>query len=246
MTIDRRDFLKFGGLTTVALAVDPTILDQDAPLKPLASQAKPISREEYLQRQENARRYMHDAGIDAIFLTGGASLQYFTNAQWGISERLFALVFPAKGDLAWVAPAFEKGRALEQIKFGMDVRTWQEDESPYKLVASILNDRGIISGRIGIEETVRFAFSDGVAKAAPAIKLTSADPVTARCRRVKSAHEIELIRLANQITLKAFEIALKSLKEGMTHTELAGKIATAHQQLGARGGALVLFAQHSA
>jgi Xaa-Pro dipeptidase len=63
---------------------------------------------------------------------------------------------------------------------------------------------------------------------------------------VKSAHEIELIRLANQITLKAFEIALKTLKEGMTHTELSGKVAAAHQQLGTRGGALVLFAEHSA
>jgi Xaa-Pro aminopeptidase len=246
MTIDRRDFMKFGGLTTLALAVDPSILEQDAPVKPLASQAKPISREEYLQRQETARRYMLEAGIDAIFLTGGASMQYFTSAQWGLSERLFALVFPAKGELAWVAPAFEKGRALEQIKYGTDVRTWQEDESPYKLVASILSDRGVATGRLGIEETVRFVFSDGVAKAAPAVKFTSADPVTARCRRIKSAHEIELIRLANQITLKSFEIALKSLPEGMTHNELSSKIAATHQQFGTRGGALVLFAEHSA
>ena len=152
MTIDRRDFVKLGALSTLALAVDKktAIAEQDAPVKPMASQAKPITREEYLQRQETARRYMSDAGIDAVFLTGGSSLQYFTNAQWGLSERLFALVFPAKGELAWVAPAFEKGRALEQIKFGDDVRTWQEDESPYQLVASILKDRGVASGRLGV------------------------------------------------------------------------------------------------
>jgi len=247
MSIDRRDFMKLGALTALTMTVDKNALaDQDAPIRPMASQAKPITREEYLGRQETARRYMHDAGIDAIFLSGGTSLQYFTGAQWGLSERLFALVFPAKGELAWVAPAFEKGRALEQVKFGNDVRTWQEDESPYQLVASILKDRGVASGKLGIEETVRFVFSDGVAKAAPSLKLTSADPVTARCRRIKSANEIELMRLANQITLKAFEIALKSVHEGMTQGELAGKIAAAHQQLGARGGALVLFAEDSA
>lgn len=246
MSIDRRDFMKLSALTALAMTAEKGVLaDQDAPM-PMASQAKPITREEYIQRQETARRYMREAGINAIFLTGSTSLQYFTGAQWGLSERLFALVFPAKGELAWVAPAFEKGRALEQIKFGSDVRTWQEDESPYALVASILKDRGVASGSLGVEETVRFVFSDGVAKAAPALKLTSADAVIARCRRIKSAHEIELMRLANQITLKAFEIALKSLKEGMTHNELAGKIAAAHQQLGARGGALVLFAEHSA
>src|SRR6266852_6272649 len=248
MTIDRRSFVKFGALSTLALTIDKKAeaADQDAPVRPMANQAKPITHDEYLQRQETARRYMYDAGIEAIFLTGGTSLQYFTGAQWGLSERLFAMVLPAKGDIAWVAPAFEKGRALEQIKFGNDVRTWQEDESPYQLVASILKDRGVATGRLGVEETGRFAFSDGIAKAAPALRLTSADPVTARCRRVKSAHEIELMRLANQITLKAFEIALKSLKEGITNRELSGKVAAAHQQLGAGGGALVLFAEHSA
>lgn len=248
MTIDRRDFVKFGTLTTLALALDSasTPAEQDANIKPLASQARPIAHEEYLQRQETARRYMRDAGIEAIFLTGGASMQYFTNTQWGLSERLFALVFPSRGELAWVAPAFEKGRALEQIKFGGDVRTWQEDESPYQIVASILKDRGITTGNLGVEETVRFVFSDGVAKAAPALKLTSADPVTARCRRVKTAHEIELIRLANQITLQAFEVALRTIKEGMTNTELSGKVAATHQQFGARGGAMVLFGEHSA
>jgi len=240
--------MKFTALSGLGLALDQhtAAAGQDAPVKALASQAKPITREERLQRQETARRYMRDAGIDAIFLTGGASMQYFTDAQWGLSERLFGLIFPAKGELAWIAPGFEKGRALEQIKFGNDLRTWQEDENPYQLVASILSDRGIASGKIGVEETVRFVFSDGVAKAAPAVRLTSADPVTARCRRVKSAHEVELIRLANQITLQAFKSALRSLKEGMTHTELSGRVASAHQQLGARGGALVLFAEHSA
>ena len=248
MTIERRDFIKLSAFSMFALAIDKSSPEvaQDAPTKPTASQAKPITKTEYLQRQETARRYIREADIDAIMLTGGTGLQYFTNAQWGLSERLFALVLPAKGELAWVAPAFEKGRALEQIKFGSDVRTWQEDESPYQLVASILKDRGIATGKLGIEETVRFVFSDGVSKAAPGLKLTSADPVTARCRRVKSAHEIELIRLANRITLSAFETALKDLKDGMTHTELAAKVATAHQQLGTRGGALVLFAEHSA
>lgn len=144
MTLNRRTFVKLGALSSVALGAHAksAFADQDAPVRPMANQAKPITHDEYLQRQETARRYMHEAGIDAIFLTGGTSLQYFTGAQWGLSERLFAMVLPAKGDLAWVAPAFEKGRALEQIKFGSDVRTWQEDESPYQLVASILKDRG--------------------------------------------------------------------------------------------------------
>src|SRR5262249_42810158 len=189
---------------------------------------------------------MKDAGISGVLVTGGSSMSYFTGTQWGLSERMFALVFPHKGEPVWVVPSFEKGRALEQIKFGSDIRTWEEDESPYQLVAGALKDRGAASGTLGIEETVRFVFSDGVSRAASSVKLTSADPVTARCRRVKSTHEIELMRLANQITLKSYELSAQSLREGMTHGELAGKISAAHQRMGARGGALVLFAEYSA
>ncbi len=248
MSIDRRDFMKFSALGALALTLDPKEIlgDDGAQIPNMAKEAKPITREEYIDRQEKARRYMREAAIDAIFLTGGTSLSYFTGAQWGISERLFAMIFPAKGEPAYVTPAFERDRALEQIKFGKDVRTWEEDESPYQLVAQILKDRGMATGKLGIEETVDYRFADGVAKAAPGLQVTSADAVTARCRRVKSAHEIELIRLANKITLKAYDIALKSLADGLTHFELGRKISAAHQQLGASGGALVLFGQYSA
>jgi Xaa-Pro dipeptidase len=240
--------MKFSALAAAAMAADPKeLLGQDAGQIPnMARQAKPITREEYIERQERARRYMSEAGIHAVMLTGGTSLNYFTGTQWGTSERMFAAIIPAKGELAFVTPAFEKDRAMEQIKFAKDVRTWEEDESPYQLVAQVLKDRGVTSGKLGIEETVDFRFSNGVARVAPAIEIVSADPVTARCRRVKTPHELELIRLANQITLKAYDIALKSLREGMTHNELGQKIAAAHRELGAQGGALVLFGAWSA
>ncbi len=249
MCTDRRAFIKFSALSAFTLGLESTNIaaSQNSSVQKMTGQAKPITHAEYFQRQQNAQRYMREAGLDAIVLTGGSSLRYFTGAQWGISERLFALVLPANGELGWVAPAFEKDRALEQIQFGTDVRTWQEDESPYELVAAILKDRGLRSGRLGIEETVQFRFSDGIAKAAPAVRFTSADPVTARCRGIKSLHEVELMRLANRITLKSYEMALQSLKEGITHLELATKIAEAHRQLGATHGfALVLFAKDAA
>ena len=74
-------------------------------------------------------------------LSGGTSLVYFTNIRWGGGERLFAASFPVKGEPFFVCPAFEEDRAREQIALGpvrrrhADVRTWQEDESPYALVA---------------------------------------------------------------------------------------------------------------
>src|SRR5262249_49746901 len=128
MCIDRRDFIKFGALSTVMWTVGaretvPVTAGTSGELgagvdEPAAAQARPITHDEYLTRQEQARRYMRDQGIDGIFLTGGSSLHYFTGIDWGLSERLFAMVLPAKGETGYVTPAFEKVRALEQIKLG--------------------------------------------------------------------------------------------------------------------------------
>ena len=141
-----------------------------------------------------------------------------------------------------MCPAFEEERAREQIAAGplganADVRTWQEDEDPYALVAAGLKDRGIGAGRLGIEEKTYFNFADGVAQAAPAVKITSATPVTAGCRMIKTVHEIELMRLASAVTLKAYAAAFKALQDGMTQDQFAGLVSSAHSRLGFTGGA---------
>jgi Xaa-Pro dipeptidase len=194
---------------------------------------------------------MAEHRIDALMLTGGTSLVYFSNINWGLSERLFAMVLPAKGEPFYVCPKFEDDRAMEQTEKGplgpgADIRTWEEHEDPYAKVARGLRDRGIAAGRLGIEETVRFVFSDGVAQAAPALKITSGTPVTAGCRVVKDAHEIELMRLASEVTLDAYAAAFRQLEEGMTQAQFADLIAAAHAALGFRGGAGVQVGEYSA
>ncbi|MFN7977659.1 MAG: aminopeptidase P family N-terminal domain-containing protein [Vicinamibacterales bacterium] len=54
----------------------------------------PISREERAVRVEKARTLMAEQKIDALMLTGGTSLVYFSGIRWGLSERLFTLVIP--------------------------------------------------------------------------------------------------------------------------------------------------------
>jgi Xaa-Pro dipeptidase len=189
--------------------------------------------------------------IDALMLTGGTSLVYFSGIQWGLSERLFAMVLPVKGEAFYVSPAFEEDRAREQISRGplggsADVRTWEEHESPYERVAQGLKDRAIASGRLGIEETVRFVFSNGVASGAPSLQIVSGTPVTAGCRVTKDSHELALMRHASAVTLKAYEAAYRALKEGMTQNDFAQLVSAAHRRLGYNGGAGVQVGEYSA
>src|SRR6266542_6957254 len=136
-----------------------------AALTSMRAQAQPITSDERRTRIEKARRLMAREKIDALVLTGGTSLVYFTNIRWGGGERLFACVIPVKGEPFFVCPAFEEDRAREQIALGpfgggrADVRTWNEDESPYALVAHGLKDRGLGTASIGIEETTKLVWS---------------------------------------------------------------------------------------
>ncbi len=216
-------------------------------LEPMTAGLVPISDEERKTRIEKARRLMHEQGIGAILLEGGSSLYYFTGVRWGNSERPFAAVVPASGELAWVCPAFEEARARELIRFGTDVRTWQEDESPYQRIAQILKDRGVATGRVGVEERLRFFVFDGVRKAAPALEFVSADPMTAGCRTIKSPTELAIMKRANEITLAAYKAALTTLHEGMTQQEFRRNVFAAYQALGvAEAAVLASFGKYTA
>jgi Xaa-Pro dipeptidase len=222
-----------------------------AQLKSLHGEATPISLDERRARQEKARTLMRENSLSAVLMTEGTSLTYFTGIRWWGGERLFAMVLPAKGQTFYVCPAFEEGRAREQIAQSPDgnnpdVRIWQEDENPYERVAQGLSDRGIAAGTVGIEETVKFVFSENLHKAASGATFSSATPVTAGCRMIKSSHEIELMRLAAKVTLMAYEATYRSLKPGMTQQDVEDLIEASHRRLGFEGGADVQVGEFSA
>ncbi len=215
-------------------------------LRPVTEGVSPITTDEHRARLALAQRQLAEARLDAMVVGPGSSLAYFTGAEWGLSERFLGMVLGRTGEPTWVVPSFEKDRALQQIIVGKDVRAWAEDESPFPLVARALADLGARRGRIGIEETMPFAFSDGIGSALPAARLASATPVTAGCRQVKDAHELALMRRACAVTLAAYRAVFPSLVEGLTVAQVSGWVAAAHRRLGFRGGALVLFGPDAA
>ncbi|MBS1486058.1 MAG: aminopeptidase P family protein [Bacteroidetes bacterium] len=215
-------------------------------MQPMADKAVPITLDERKTRIEKAQKLMAENKIGAIYLDGGTSMKYFTGVEWGNSERLMAAIIPARGEVSYVVPHFEEARLRELITIGKDVRVWEEHESPYRVVAGILADAGIKSGKIGMEERVRFFLFDGVRKEASHLEYVSADPITVGCRMFKSPAELALMQLANNITLEAFRNTHTQIQEGMTQQDVGGIIAQAHSKLGSRGGALVSFGKYTA
>jgi len=248
MSLDRRQFtgLVAGILAGSALgpdrlahasvpgeAADPCNLPpQIAALQPMRDGIVPITAAERDQRMDRARQLMAEQGVGALLLEPGTNLTYFTNVRWGLSERPFVAVLPARGAMAFVCPAFEEARAREGIPAGADVRVWQEDESPYEVVAGILRDRGLATATVGVEAQTRYFVSNGVQQAAPAVTYRNADPVTVGCRSIKTPAELALMQRANDITVVAFGAAFATMHAGMSQYELSENMTSAMTRLG--------------
>jgi Xaa-Pro dipeptidase len=238
----RRSLLASALVAPFATAALP---DAVAALKSRRGEARPITPEERAGRIERARELMVANRLSVVCMAGGTSLTYFSGVRWHNSERLFLMLLPARGEPFFVCPAFEEGRAKEQVG-GRQVYAWQEDEDPYALVASCLRERGLATGRIGMEESIPFVFASGIGAALPQATVVSATPVTAGCRMIKSPAELALMRLASSVTLQVYEAAWRSVHEGMTNRELSALIAAAYEQVGFPGDAMVEVGEYSA
>jgi Xaa-Pro dipeptidase len=259
MRANRRTFLKWSataGLAAGAAACTDsqpdaqgaaTVPPSISALRPMTAGIVPITIDERRARIDKARRLMAENRIAAILVEGGSSMFYFTGVRWGQSERPFVAVIPVQGEFAWVCPGFEEARARELIKFGTDIRTWQEDDSPYRAIAQIFKDRGIATGRVGVEERLRFFIMNGVKTEAPALEYVSADPVTATCRMIKSPAEIALMQRANDMTIAAYKAGLATLREGMTQGDLRNNILAAYAAIGGQNpDVAVSFGEYTA
>ena len=89
MSVSRRRILQTAAfvLARPAFGEPPFI----AKLESMRDRVRPIAMSERQARLERARELMRQHKLDALLLTGGSSLYYFSGAHWGQSERFFWL-----------------------------------------------------------------------------------------------------------------------------------------------------------
>jgi Xaa-Pro dipeptidase len=244
----RRSLLKGGAAlaATMTLSLDRVVAQAAAEL-PSIPLPPPISTAERLKRLAKARALMSKHGIGAIIVEAGPSLDYFTGVQWWRSERLTAAVIPVHGDPIIVTPFFERPSVAESLSIPAEIRTWNEDEEPLKLVADFLRERGVARRPIGFEETDRYFILDRLKQQLPAVRVVSGNPVVRGSRMIKTAAELSLMQAANDVMLASLRYAGERIREGMTPADIDTMIAAAEKQLGGNyDGGLVLIGESSA
>ena len=145
----------------------PSLHPAIAALKPMTAGVVPISDDERTARIAKAQKLMTRPEDRRDLHGGHDELLLLRRHALGPERAHVRRRHPREGRRSpTCARASKRDRARELIKpaFGDEVRVWQEDESPYKVIAGIVKDRGVQYHRIGIEERVRFFIADGVRK----------------------------------------------------------------------------------
>jgi len=262
--MNRRDFLRTAATSTATLsaaagmarAATPGIAEGAATaaaasslqhLKSLTTAAKPISVEERRQRIVKLQAAVIEQEWGALVVESGSTLEYFTGIRWHRSERTTAAIIPARGELIIVTPAFEEPSVRETLQVRGEVRPWDEADSPFERLVQGLRDRGVASGTVAVESTIRFFIVDGMRRASGAYAIVSGDPVVGACRLIKSPAELELMRIASAVTIEALRQVHAHVERGMDPGAIRSLMDKATVALGgAPEFALVLLNESSA
>lgn len=199
--------------------------------------ADPIAPVERAARRERLGGLLSAAGLDAFLCEGGPTLNYLTGVRWGRSERLFALVVLADGSHLWICPAFEAEKARLQIDRSIDadhpggeIATWDEHEYAWKPLSAALAARGV--QRIGLDPQTRLFVASGLSAELGGGRVSDARDVVIALRGAKDAHELALLRRANELTQQAIVAVSQHVQPGQSAREVSELMHHAQRRLG--------------
>jgi Xaa-Pro dipeptidase len=183
-------------------------------------------------------------GIGAVLIGPTASLRYFTGVAWHPSERFTGALIRADGTVEYITPGFERDKVAAVIGIEGNIFTWQEEESPYRLVADRLGNKA----RMAVDESVALFTWLGLRGVLDDTRLLGGGAVINRLRRTKSLAELALMQFAKDITLEVQRRAWKNLSAGMRASEVEAFIDREHRALGGSGNTfcIVSFGEDTA
>jgi Xaa-Pro aminopeptidase len=174
----------------------------------------------YGDRIGRVRRVVADSGTDALLLSVGADMPYFTGYEAPQLERLTMLVVPAGGEATLVVPRLEAPRVPDRAG-AFDVLPWDEMDDPVAIVAGLVGR----ADRIAIGDHTWARFLLGLQGVFPRAEFTPATPFTARLRTRKDDDEVGWLRKAGEATDRVVDRLDEETFAGRTERDLARRVA---------------------
>tara|TARA_B100000029_G_scaffold501889_1_gene576206 strand:+ start:75 stop:1178 length:1104 start_codon:yes stop_codon:yes gene_type:complete len=179
----------------------------------------------FKDRLEKAQNLMREESIEAMLLSVGADLPYFTGYEAMPLERLTMLVIQTEGIPVLVIPKLEAPRVIPKPGL-FEIHPWTEVEDPISVIVGLL--RGTKSVAIG--DTTWSRFTIEILKHLPNLQLRNASTLTSYLRAVKDPEELFRLQEASSAVdriatrLQAGEIDLVGRTERQVSEEISRQI----------------------
>ncbi len=186
---------------------------------------------DYASRRGRARSRMQQEGMDALLLFLSSNLLYLVGWTDSPGERfLGALITPERE--AMIVPRLYADEVAAQANM-TDLRIWEEQSSPFELVAQLAREFRVARGRWAVDDTLPFSMVKQLQAAIPGCVLFPASRVLAPLRAQKDAGEIAQMRRAARIAQEAVADGLIEARPGLPAREVAAAIEDRMRRKGA-------------
>ena len=196
-----------------------------------------IGDAERLQRLVRLRQSMPASGIDAVLVTPGSNMRYFFGEALYESERFVGVLLTAHGTI-FICPKFEESAIRAKFPMASEMAFWEEHESPFDLIASLLAEQGC--ERCALDPECSYGHAarlvDAFGQIGRPIVCVSAAAIIAPLRAIKSSSEIDLMIAAMQLTRSVHQTIFEWIRPGMKASEVIAEIDRLHRAGGADRG----------
>lgn len=201
----------------------------------------PFPESEYRDRYARANLLMERDGLDGLVVSARDNYWYFTGLisyQFDHLMRPQICFLPKGGKPFVLVYGNEKAKARALPWIGK-VKSYVDVPFPQEMIADYLKEMGLAESRLGFElgEDQRLGFPvnylSRLSEALPKAKIRDGSPALCELRMIKSALEIDAMRRACGISMKAYDRCLPQLRPGITRREVAERLFIAMIEEGA-------------
>jgi Xaa-Pro dipeptidase len=191
-----------------------------------------MPRDLFQCRLAAVRSRMQAIGVEAMFLSPSASLEYLTGERrrrpnlaqflWTNGWVMGAWITLDR-DPFFIAPRMAADYELKNDE-GWEVRVLEDSGSSTAFLKQVAADLKLDGKRVAIEDRAWSQFLIDFLKAAPTAKLAVASEVMAPVRAIKGPEELEMLHKASEITDRAFAATVSQMRMGDCELDIAAEL----------------------
>jgi Xaa-Pro aminopeptidase len=185
-----------------------------------------------------------DAGLEALVARSGQNVAYLSGLRFpGTLGRLQDFVHNPRGSVVVQLPTGDATLIVSKIASAVArQRSWLDDfrefteyvDDPYAVAASVLDERGLGGGRIGVERRMMAHVQwETLSSALPAAELVDCTDLLQQLRNIKTPAEVAILKQGADLQDEAYLEVLATARDGDTERALHAQMLRALIERGA-------------